>query len=93
VSHPGSLAWETLTGQHRFSDDLELVRNHARAPGWLTLAPGPSAAHVEPSARVEVKKVASGALLKARTETPGSMTDDDRAAMERAVLPALAPSP
>lgn len=93
VSHPGSLAWETLTGQHRFSDELELVRKHARAPGWLTLAPGPSAAHVEPSARVEVRKVASGALLKARTQTPGSMTDDDRAAMERAVLPALAPSP
>ncbi len=91
MPHPGTLPWETLTGQHRFVENLELVREHVRAPGWLTLAPGASARRVEPNARVEVKQVPSGALLKSRAESPGAMTDEDRAAMERAVLPALAP--
>lgn len=89
--HPGPLPWEMLTAEDQFVDDLERARNHVRAPGWLTLAPGKAAQRVEASARVTASKVASGVLLASTAPDPGSMTDDDRTAMERAVLPALPP--
>jgi hypothetical protein len=91
--HPGPLAWEILTGQTAFSETLALTRHHVRAPGWLTLAPGAAAQRVAGAEGVEVTKVASGALLRSRAESPGAMSDADREAMERAVLPALAPRP
>ena len=88
--HLDGLPWEGLTGTERFSSDVELARNHARAPGWFVLAAGASASLVRPSAGVTVQAVASGAVLQSNSPGPAAMSAVDREVMERAVLPALA---
>jgi hypothetical protein len=84
-----SLPYEKLAGLGAAAS-LTWVRHHARAPAWRVLVPPAAAAGLPAETPGVTRRPApAGLLLGAQGADPFALSDADRGALERALLPAI----
>jgi hypothetical protein len=88
--------YEYLAGLWGANDRVAEARRRPRSPGWRVIVPHGAVAAIDLQPGVEPTEVAAGLLLATAAADPFAMTDAEREAIERTLLPAmtrLAPGP
>lgn len=90
LQHDDLSPYEYLAGLHRGYDEVDALRCRPRSPGWRVIVPHAATGALAVQPGIERIDGAAGTLLRTAAREPFSMTETEREAIERSLLPTFA---